>query len=1245
MKGYTFDITNHLWHRQDFAGIAYSDGQEIEERISSIMSETPDRSVLSEELRQQITDWPTEYHFSRLRHCLLRPLGIQAGDRVLELGCGCGAITRYLGETGAEVVAVEGSGPRARIAAQRCKDLENVRVVLENLVLFDTEQHFDWVLLIGVLEYAPLFAESVTSNPVQKYLESSSAFLADNGKLVVAIENQLGLKYFNGCGEDHVARPFFGIHDLYNEKTPVTFGKKELQGILCQAGLSNLDFFYPWPDYKLPSVILHSSAFTEPHIHISDLLMRCDSRDYLGSSLRVFSEQFSLPVLERNGLLEDLANSFLVVAGKRDQGKSVKRDEFVWIYSCDGRQKSLCTESTFFRNEELNVTVRKNRMDRTASEPVKLGGECAVIHRCGSGPFYHGHLFIRDVLRKRAEITTNRAMAEVFLPWFQEVRKLSTPVDGNSENQLEKLYISGKYIDATPFNFIRTASDELLLFDTEWEVDGVISLGWLLYRSVVWGWFGEVPGQRPQQTVKSVYGIIDALCALSSLEVNASSMMQWQEMELQFQSVISLRQEEYLPQFLSLESGGCFSYVEKQQQRIDILNASVGIMQQQLIILYSSPSWRYSGVIRYVGKWRQKVRSLLHKVSGIPKPFLAISKMKAVLSQDGWKGVQLRIACALHGASGPGCVSMNESTSECVEINDYAEWIRRYDTLNPGDEKAIHARIDSFVSKPCISIVMPVFDPPVELLKDAIQSVLAQFYPYWELCIADDASTNKEIRELLESYAKKDDRIKVVFREQNGHIARCSNSALELVQGQFVALLDHDDILSPHALFLVADAIQHSPDVQLIYSDEDKIDLQGKRYAPLFKCDWNPDLFLSYNLFSHFGVYRTSLIQEVEGFRPGFEGAQDYDLALRCTERVRLDQIVHIPHVLYHWRAFEGSTALATAEKPYALVAGERAINEYLQRNEEGATCELQNYSYRVRYSVPPAYPLVSLIIPTVNGGKNLRACLESILTKTTYDHYEILIVNSCSQDRDTIDYLRAVKSNQRIRIIQMESPENNDAQLYNRGVQEAQGEIIGFLHDDVMVITNDWLEELLSQACREEIGVVGARLWHPDNTLAHGGFILGIHGAVGAAHRGTVRGMPGYKGRAEVVQSLSAVSAACLFVEKKLFEYVGRFDEGGLGLWLYDVELSLKLREQGYRNLWTPYAELYHLETGFMNREMKPVRQADMVRAKLVFLDRWGGEIDQDPAYSPNLTLNREDFSLAWPPRKDFKKAYDNRQ
>ncbi|MEA3469358.1 MAG: glycosyltransferase, partial [Thermodesulfobacteriota bacterium] len=661
----------------------------------------------------------------------------------------------------------------------------------------------------------------------------------------------------------------------------------------------------------------------------------------------------------------------------------------------------------------------------------------------------------------------------------------------------------------------------------------------------------------------------------------------------------------------------CFSYIDNQQQRIDLLEAHLGSMQQELRSLYLSSSWRYSWIIRSVGNYKLRAISLFRKIGTAGNPVHAVAKLKSIISQDGWKGIQLRIAYALHGPSEKILVPVNGSIDDLVDGNDYGEWIHRYDTLAFETAKIIRNRIDSFVHQPVISVVMPVFDPPVELLKDAIESVCNQLYPHWELCIADDKSTNSEIHDLLQKYSQADDRIKVVFRQHNGHISMASNSALELVQGEFVALMDHDDLLPSHALFMVVDTINRLPDVQMIYSDEDKIDLQGRRHSPLFKCDWNPDLFLSHNFFSHFGIYRASLIRELGGFRPGFEGAQDYDLALRCTEHVRFDQIVHIPHVLYHWRAFEGSTALATDAKPYALTAGRKAISEYLQRNKKEAVCELKENSYRIRYAVPSSQPMVSLIVPTMNAGENLKICVESILAKTTYEYYEIIIVNCGGQSTNTVDWLQDLKNSDVIRVVHVDASENYDAHFYNTGVQAAQGEVVGFLHDDVEVISTDWLEELVSHACRKEIGAVGARLWYPNNTLQHGGIVLGIRGNVGHAHRGIVKGFPGYRRRAELIQNFSAVSAACLFVEKKLFDYIGGLDEVELDASMYDVDFCLKLLEQGYRNLWTPYAELYHQETSSLNNESRSVPQVMIIQDQLKTKERWRHYFDHDPAYS----------------------------
>ncbi|MHB0990628.1 MAG: glycosyltransferase family 2 protein [Burkholderiales bacterium] len=594
---------------------------------------------------------------------------------------------------------------------------------------------------------------------------------------------------------------------------------------------------------------------------------------------------------------------------------------------------------------------------------------------------------------------------------------------------------------------------------------------------------------------------------------------------------------------------------------------------------------------------------------------------------------------------GLGIVASSEQITPSLnsgehDRNDYTEWICRYDTLTNELRCIMQARMDIFAHKPLISVVMPTYNPKAEWLIAAIESVRKQIYPHWELCIADDASTDKAIRPILEQYAREDTRIKVAFREQNGHISAASNSALELTTGEWIALLDHDDLLAEHALFWVADTINKNSEARLIYSDEDKIDENGVRLHPYFKCDWNPDLFYSHNMFSHLGIYHSQLVRQVGGFRIGLEGSQDYDLALRCIEQVHIkpEHIYHIPKVLYHWRVHAESTASSSAAKPYAMIAGEHAINEHLERQGINAKAELMTYSYRVRYALPDVLPLVSLIIPTRNGLNLLRQCMDSILSKTTYTNYEILIVDNGSDEPITLDYLNVLAKDSRIRVVRDSRPFNYSA-LNNAAVKLARGKLIGLLNNDVEVITPGWLSEMVAIALQPGVGAVGARLWFPDKTLQHAGVILGLGlGRVaGHAHRAVPETSPGYFGRAGIQQSFSAVTAACLLVQKAIYEQVDGLDETELQIAFNDIDFCLRVREMGYRNVWTPYAELYHYESATRGLDDTPEKQARFAKESLYMKQRWGDLLLNDPAYSPNLTLDHDDFSLAWPPRVEL--------
>ncbi|MAM56322.1 MAG: glycosyl transferase family 2 [Salinicola sp.] len=557
----------------------------------------------------------------------------------------------------------------------------------------------------------------------------------------------------------------------------------------------------------------------------------------------------------------------------------------------------------------------------------------------------------------------------------------------------------------------------------------------------------------------------------------------------------------------------------------------------------------------------------------------------------------------------------------------YREWLVQQPVAS---EAWLSSRLAAFAYRPTISILLPTYDPAPEALERCIESVLAQRYTQWQLCIADDASTDRRIRERLLHYAEQDSRIEVTFRPVNGHICAASNSALSLARGEYVALLDHDDRLVPDALFHVVDALQHQPRAKLLYSDEDKIDDHDARFDPHFKPAWNPDLLLGQNYVSHLGVYRTARVKAVGGFRQGYEGSQDHDLALRFTAGLAADRIVRIPRVLYHWHAGQGSTATAAVTKRYTGEAGLRAVRDHLSRHAPGATAEPGRFpnTYRVRWPLPDPAPLVSLLIPTRDRVAILRPCVEALLERTRYPRLEVLILDNGSTCPETLGFLAELAGHPRVRVLHWPHPFNYSA-INNFGARHARGEVLGLINNDVEPINEEWLEEMVSQACREEIGCVGAKLYYPDGTIQHAGVLLGVGGVAGHAHKFFSRHEPGYFSRLHLAQNFSAVTAACLVVRKSLFEAVGGLDEANLAVAFNDVDFCLKVDEAGYRNLWTPFAELYHHESVSRGADDTHAKRQRASREAEYMRHRWRHRLFDDPAYHPNLTLTYEDFSL----------------
>ncbi|WP_245643806.1 glycosyltransferase family 2 protein [Paraburkholderia oxyphila] len=532
-------------------------------------------------------------------------------------------------------------------------------------------------------------------------------------------------------------------------------------------------------------------------------------------------------------------------------------------------------------------------------------------------------------------------------------------------------------------------------------------------------------------------------------------------------------------------------------------------------------------------------------------------------------------------------------------------------------------------------MLVPLYNTPEAFLRHCIESVREQLYDNWELCLADDASPQPHVRQVCEQYARQDSRIRYVRRDRNGHIAEATNSALELATGDFSALLDHDDELAPHALYMVAAELNAQPELDFLFSDEDKIDEEGNRYEPWFKSDWNYDLMLSQNAVVHLAVYRTSILRDIGGFRSAFNGSQDYDVTLRFSERTTPERIRHIPFILYHWRAISGSVALATTEKLYPYEAAERAIREHLARTGRNAVVERQQHLgyYRVSWPVVQPEPQVAIIIPTKDKVDLLRVAVSSILEKTRYKNYEIVIVNNNSVEPDTMAYFERVAREPNVRVIDYDKP-YSFAALNNWAVTQTDAPLLAFVNNDIEVIEPDWLGEMVGHALRPEVGSVGAKLLYPNGTIQHAGVVVGIGGLAGHPHVGERGDTFGYFGRAACTQRYSAVTAACMVMRREVFLEVSGFDEVNFAVAFNDVDLGLRLGKARYANVWTPKAILYHHESASLGLPTNENRRRQFIEECDNFRRIWADVIRNDPFYNPNLTVSGGDFRPNFPPR-----------
>ncbi len=643
--------------------------------------------------------------------------------------------------------------------------------------------------------------------------------------------------------------------------------------------------------------------------------------------------------------------------------------------------------------------------------------------------------------------------------------------------------------------------------------------------------------------------------------------------------------------------GNLYLQIDSLEKQLHIQNERSSELHQHLLM---RPSTRIKRVLRrnldrLLGRQAPQPESLVHKAEEVKEvPFYELPEGEMI----------------------------------AMNTEDYGLWIQE-NSLSQRDIDRAKSEIEAMPYKPVFSILVPIYNTDPEYLIPMIESVKNQIYPHWQLCLVDDCSPKTYLKRILEQQALDDDRISIQLNDVNQGISVTTNDALAMAKGDYIALLDHDDEITIDALYENAKLINAQAEVGLIYSDEDKMELDGTRVDPYFKPDYSPDLLDTNNYICHFTVIKKSLMQDIGGFREGLDGSQDHDVILRAARAA--DKVAHIPRILYHWRKIPGSTAVEYDSKGYAWEAGRKAIEDLHRQYEDNVRVEFGTLkgSYRLRRAIV-GEPLVSIVIPFKDKPELLDSCLTSILNRTSYRNFEVVGVSNNSEQaltQERMDHFSKVDS--RIRFVEHNVPFNFSA-ICNYGVEQANGDYIVLLNNDIEIITPDWIESMLEHAQREQIGAVGCKLLFPDGLIQHAGVVAGMVGAAGHPHKFFPDSHIGYNGRLHMACNVSAVTGAMLMVSKAKYQEVNGLDAENLAVAYNDIDFCLKLINKGYLNVFTPYVSATHHESISRGYEDTDEKMQRLLKEQKHFLTTWDNFLQQgDPFYNRNMSLKNERFSM----------------
>ncbi len=1363
-----------VWSGDEQAAFDYSDGAAAEKWLRHCFSEATDLSVMSSQLEAGIVDWPSEYHLSYERGNLFRPLDLSSMRRVLEVGCGCGAISRYLGEQGLQVDSLEGDHNRARLAAMRVADLPGVEVSCANFNDIDLPQHgYDAVIFVGVLEYAARFRQSQESasdpfdpesnhrTAIVEILKASRQALDANGVVITAIENRLGLKYLLGVREDHYAMPYEGLYNYPNDSGIRTFDRNDWQDFARQAGFDALEYLYPYPDYKLPRVVV-SHDFVQQHRNSVELLQGIQSRDYVAAVSGIEQEQYVRDGLAQSGHLPDFANSFLMVMGSGSTARDKVASDFVHV---SGRSRQA---------RYRTVTAKPKGEPVVSKVPLQAPSSPNASDEAVGATFVSQHLeaqaFIDGVplSRKWLALLRTRSDLVAFIDALKQYHNfLGTQFDTAEKRQ--------GAIDALASNILVDQNEHWHVIDLEWRTDEALSVDFLLFRCLFYFFVDNPDALRAvsdRTDDSTVTELIQNLCRQAGV-ASCAQWDQWVALEDRFQGAIAssdrsgdiadalarspsaqrfeariywsfegeptsddrmrlasgwqdggrqtlrftlpsnLTRFKYL-RFDPTESKGYFhlyrislSGRNSHGDSVSLLSLADGDQIRQAVDLiridYASGAERDVYIAldddpivhldvesligddivgdlvfevdmdcprsqdyrvmadRFLGDidrlesqleaaqlklklvkdaeaelnqiknsrvWRvaDRARYLFYKrgMSRLPK----LQNMLLKMSRGGVRQTARDLFKADSDVlTTPADAAVGAAQEVEARHSKYDQW-REKNALTEQDRERYRQQIVDLPQKPLISVIMPVYNVDAVWLERAIDSVRNQLYQNWELIIIDDNSDREETVEVLNWLSVP--RIHIRRLDKNRNIAGATNEGIRMATGSYIAFLDHDDEMAENALAEVVFAIvERDPDA--IYTDEDFVTLDRRHVNPHFKPDYSPDLLLSHNYITHLSVVRRELVERIGGLRSEFDGAQDYDFWLRVTEQT--DDVLHIPKVLYHWRMVESSTSLDADAKPAALLASRRALEQSLARRGENAEVLHGNipYFFRVKREVIDSTDQkVSIIIPFKDKPELLESSIGKICEVSTYKNFEILGISNNSERESTFRTMRDLEQRDgRVRFIEHNEP-FNFSELTNVGVSHSNGRYVVLFNNDVEVISWDWLECLIEHAQRPDVGVVGGKLFYPDNTVQHAGIIIGIGDYAGHPHKHFNSRRSGYFNRASVQQNISAVTGAFMMFRREVFDAAGGFDQEAFKVACNDVDFCLKVRALGLLNVFTPYAQAYHHESVSRGYEDTPAKKARFETEKSEFQRRHHRLLESgDPYYNPNFALDNEHFGI----------------